>query len=576
MKKIHPGMCWLLVTSILFAASFEQSYGDSIATERILPLTEITDKPASFRSEIGESGRFTWWLPPGAEEYVLPLCGGVLLHSNRTDLKWIREQSPHSLAELPLIGVRYGEQWLVIILPWPHYAELIFTDRVGIRFNLPQGRHEAAPCVIVAMRRAGGALEIAKAFRQWRLTADDIGVIPRPRPIKQKIAELDTVSRLLGAAHFYLWGPALFSRHDVSKEKWAPFAKALLSAPAESFGGQLLNSLSPDQHSTLRELAKAEFAMDYLTAGVAGALESALTRRHLLDLGPEVSTTQVIARNKQALVGSFAAFLNPPESWGDGPSKTMLNLLHEAGVSQALLLLSDLYGNTLRSDVVAHAEELGYLIGPYDSYHSIHSPTAKPDDTWETAQFDAVGYQHGRVLNADGSPHAGFKGRGYHFSPKAAWPYVQQRVNRIASESPYSAWFVDCDATAESFEDYAPEHPATMLEDTLLRRQRLAWLESKHRMVVGSEGGSVLFADVIHFGHGPQTPYIGHLDRSFRDPTSRYFAGRAWPPDSPESSFKPTLIPPAMKAPFLRSFQSNSVVPRYAWRRDHCHPSLEL
>lgn len=53
-----------------------------------------------------------------------------------------------------------------------------------------------------------------------------------------------------------------------------------------------------------------------------------------------------------------------------------------------------------------------------------------------------------------------------------------------------------------------------------LRRDRLRWLESDHAMVVGSEGGSALFADVIHYGHGVHTPYIGHLDKRFRDPES--------------------------------------------------------
>jgi hypothetical protein len=280
-------------------------------------------------------------------------------------------------------------------------------------------------------------------------------------------------------------------------------------------------------------------------------MASALERRDLLDLSSTVPPAEVISRNKQALLADFRSFLNPSASWGDGFSVSMLDTMHHAGVDRALLLLGDLYGKTPRPDVVAHADKLGFLIGPYDSYHSIHSPAAKPDDTWETAQFDAAAYEHGRVINADGSPHGGFKGRGFHFSPEAAWPYMQQRVNSIYRQSPYSAWFVDCDATAECFEDYSAEHPATMLNDTKLRRQRLSWLESEHRLVVGSEGGSVLFADVIHFGHGPHTPYIGHLDPSFRDPKSPYYTGRAWPPDNPDGTFKPTPLPPSLKVPYF-------------------------
>jgi hypothetical protein len=52
------------------------------------------------------------------------------------------------------------------------------------------------------------------------------------------------------------------------------------------------------------------------------------------------------------------------------------------------------------------------------------------------------------------------------------------------------------------------------------------WLESEKRLIVGSEGGSILFADVMHFGHGPQTPYIGHLAKEFKDANSLSFLGR--------------------------------------------------
>jgi hypothetical protein len=56
---------------------------------------------------------------------------------------------------------------------------------------------------------------------------------------------------------------------------------------------------------------------------------------------------------------------------------------------------------------------------------------------------------------------------------------------------------------------------------------------------------------VIHFGHGIHTPYVGHLDPSFRDRQGRHYLGRHWPPDTPEQSFKPVPIPPALKSPYF-------------------------
>jgi hypothetical protein len=473
----------------------------------------------------------------------------------------LQDGSPWSLTELPALGLLSNDQLLVFIVPWPHYAELIVTNRLGIRFSLPKGRLSAAPVGIVAQRRARDPLEVARGFREWRRTAGDTGAIPRPRTLTQKLAELPRSNGLLGAPHFYLWGPALFSRHDVSRNKWVPFAKALRSAQPESFGSRLARMVESDKRTALQELAAAEWPMDYLTIEVAGVIDTALAGRDLLRQDPEVPAVELIRSNKKALADAFGIYLNPPESWGDGLSTSLLTSLHEAGINRALLVLSDLYGRSFRPDVVAQAEKFGYLIGPYDSYHSVHSPAAGPNDTWETAQFDRAAYEQGRVINADGSGHGGFKERGYHLSPQAAWPYVQERVGRMVRQAPYSAWFIDCDATAECFDDFSPDHPATRIEDTRLRRQRLAWLESKHRMVVGSEGGSVLFADVIHFGHGVHTPYIGHLDPSFRDPQSPYYLGRHWPPDSPGPVLQTCSITAVPQDPLLRSYCANSALP---------------
>ena len=300
--------------------------------------------------------------------------------------------------------------------------------------------------------------------------------------------------------------------------------------------------------------------MNFLTVAISEAINKALSKDDLLKSAHEVTPAEVIRRNQKALHDAFPDYLNSPETWGDGLSIPMLENLHTAGIDRALLLLGDLYGDSFRPDVVAQADKFGFLLGPYDSYHSVHSPKALPDNTWETAQFDNAAFENGRVLKADGSGRAGFKKRGYFFSPQAAWPYVKQRVNRITAQAPYSAWFIDCDATAECFDDYNPAHPATRIDDTKIRRQRLDWLETNHHMVVGSEGGSVLFSDVIHFGHGIQTPYIGHLDPAFRDKSSKSYLGRFWPSDTPDNSFKPAVVPPSLMTPY---FDPTARIPLY-------------
>lgn len=519
---------------------------------KTLPLAEMTDDLALFRAVASDERSFTWWMPAGADAYVLPVSAGIRVEaSDKEMMERLRNGSPWDLRELPVLGGLYRDRTLAVIVPWPHYAELIVTDRVGVRFKFPEGRNNTTPCDVVARWAGSDALEVARVFREWRRNAEDIGGLARPRPLARKARELPRVNRLFGAAHFYLWGPAMFSRHDVDRRNWIPLAQALRAAPKGSFGARLRSLLSDEERKALDELAEAEWPMKHLTLTLALAFDRALVSRVLLGQPDELSVREVAEGNREALAMNLAEFVHDPKTWGDGLSCTLLEEMHGAGIEQAVLLLSDLYGTAVRPDAVARAAELGYLLGPYDSYHSVHSPSAHPDRTWETAQFDREAYEKGRVVKAEGRRQGGFKGRGFHFAPVAAWPYVLRRVGTVLGNNAYSCWFVDCDATAECFDDFSPLHPMTRVEDMKARRQRLRWLETDRRLVIGSEGGSALFADVIHFGHGVHTPYLGHLDPAFRDRQSPHFLGRHWPPDTPEQSFKAVPVPPSLRSPYF-------------------------
>jgi hypothetical protein len=517
-----------------------------------MALQDLGAEARRFQGRAGEARQFTWWLPPQADAYVLPVSAGVYVRTaDATAIRWLREGSPWDLRELPLLGARYGERTLVLIVPWPHYAELVFDERVGVRFSFPEGRNNTTPCDVVAHWAGPEPLEVARAFREWRRNAPDLGAIPRPRPLARKAADLPLTAQLFGAPHFYLWGPAMFSRHDVERRKWIPLARALRIAPKASVRGTLYSILPEGDRKAVDELAGAEWPMPYLTLSIAHGLERALRDPRLLGLPAETEKREVIEKNRGALARELGEFVQPPGTWGDGPSVTLVEELHQAGLEPALLVLSDLYGDAIRPDVTQRARELGYVVGPYDSYHSVHSPDAHSDQTWETAQFDAKAYRDGRIVKAQGERQGGFKGRGFHLAPSAAWPYVQKRVGTIQANHAYSAWFVDCDATAECFDDFNPLHAATRVDDVIARRARLGWLESNHRLLVGSEGGSALFADVIHFGHGPHTPYLGHLAAAFRDDKSPHFLGRHWPSDTPDISFKPVPVPPSLRSPYF-------------------------
>jgi Glycosyl hydrolases related to GH101 family, GH129 len=223
----------------------------------------------------------------------------------------------------------------------------------------------------------------------------------------------------------------------------------------------------------------------------------------------------------------------------------MLDTLASNGFDRLLLLVEDWAPLRDSPETIRKAKELGFLIAPYDSYNSIHSPEAGPDDTWETAQFDRRLYETGAIRRADGRPRAGFKGQGYRLSPLAARPYVEKRVAGLMREFHCNAWFIDCDAFGELFDDYSPEHPATQADDMQARLSRMAWIRDTYNVVIGSEGGSAYAAATIHFAQGMMTPIIGWGDPDLKDPTSPYFLGRPWPPENPASVFKQVPLKPA-------------------------------
>lgn len=523
------------------------------APSLVIPADRVQATLTTLTAEADTSREFTWWFPKNADALVLPVAAGIeVKNGNTLMMDMLKNRSPWELNELPVLGARYDERTLVVIVPWPHYAEFVLEqNRLGVRFHFPQERNNVTPCDVVVQWAGADPLEPARVFREWRATAENIGGLNRPRPLTQKIKDLPKAGRLLGAPHFYLWGPAMFSKHDVPRAKWVPLAKALQSAAAGTEKAKIREQFSKDQQGALKELAAADWPMGYLTIAVAAGIEQALQSRALLGLSANISDAEVVAKNRASIAKELKQFARNPNNWGDGPSTVLLDELKGAGIDHAVLTLCDLYGGAIRPDVAVHADELGYLIGPYDSYHSVHSPDAGPDDTWETAQFDEAAFAEGRVVKEPGRRQGGFMGRGFHLAPEAARPYVEKRVGDVLANNGYSSWFIDCDATAECFDDYNPLHPATRVDDMNIRRSRLQWLEKEKRLVVGSEGGSVLFADVIHFGHGVHTPYIGHLFPGFRDPDSKYYLGRHWPPDTPGQSFRPVDAPAALITPYF-------------------------
>lgn len=175
--------------------------------------------------------------------------------------------------------------------------------------------------------------------------------------------------------------------------------------------------------------------------------------------------------------------------------------------------------------MVSEANKNGYLIAPYDSYHSIQK---EADPSWNTAYFpDSSLYERATIARQNGTKIAGFLQRGRKLNPTLAMPSVEARVSGILQDGiGFNSWFVDCDATGDIYDDFSPAHPTTQQQDLQARLKRLDYFAKEKKMVVGSEGGNDFASSVIAFAQGIESPVIAWGDPDMRDKKdSPYYVG---------------------------------------------------
>ena len=156
--------------------------------------------------------------------------------------------------------------------------------------------------------------------------------------------------------------------------------------------------------------------------------------------------------------------------------------MNKSGIKNAWLGFDNWTTGLINPEFVKYASDSGYLIAPYDSYHSIQQ---NADDSWITASFkDKSLYENATVTNKNGKKIAGFLGKGRKLNPTLSMPSVQDRVNDILSTGvKYNSWFIDCDATGEFYDDYSPNHITTQKQDMKARLKRMKYIRDNKKMV---------------------------------------------------------------------------------------------
>lgn len=487
-----------------------------------------------------------------ADAWSLPIDEGVFVPAD--DAQWIRhlvESSPLDTTAglgLPFLGLHTDGVTVSVLLPNPFHNAVRFQDADGRLSATLTHTFPPFPGARVHEVRFriddSSPITAALHYREWLKTRGEwVG-------LDEKIRRTPSVSRLPGAAHIYLWGDEPLAVGDVSDWKRVAFGLASPSAPTR----HIRSLLSPEAQESIATATKVPRPDRYQRSQATDALNAILARPDLyhadawsgVALDPAIQDLVIrsdtldpaerFRLNAALLTNALPGCFPPIDPWGDGVSPRLVRELIAAGFDRLWLGSGSWDGFLRRPETVAVAREHGYLIGPYDSYHSIHSPSEP--DTWQTAQFDAELYDQGAITDGDGEKRRGFRQKGHLLSPLAAQPWVERRVTPLMAAFGANSWFIDCDGFGQYFDDYSPAHRA------------------------------------IHFAHGVMTPSLSWGDAAMKDRQSPFFVGAYHPPEAPAIFFKPIPLQekfhrhyfdPRFRLPLFQVVFHDSVVATHHW-----------
>lgn len=368
--------------------------------------------------------------------------------------------------------------------------------------------------------------------------------------LEQKAEHNPNIKKLYGAPHIYIWNDKFLVSNDVVN--WKLFKKIILGQlrdrtmnPTKNMFRQFsVGEAGTEFQNQLDEFVKEEFMTRHQKNGLIQAINEVLLRKDfynklawsdtrmgenvlsLISKGPDqLNAVELYRLNKLLLVAAYPEVFRPVADWG-GAQPKMLDEMQAAGIKKAWLGLNDWMPAEIHPEFVKKSVGKGYLIGPYDSYHSIHQPGK---EGWITAKFsDTTLFTRAFVMNKNGKPSLGFLGKGRKLNPTLSMPAVKNRMSEVMNNTGevFNSWFIDCDATGESLDDYTPGRMTSQEDDIKARLQRMAWIRDTYQLVVGSEVGNDFAAGTIAYGHGMTTPVIAWNDPDMRtNKTSKYYIG---------------------------------------------------
>lgn len=429
--------------------------------------------------------------------------------------------------------------------------------------------------------------------------------------LEQKAGSNPMIRKLYGAPFIYLWGERLISPENMN---WPAFRIALglpFMDYLASFSSQIENG--NEFKAALNEIQSQDDVAEYQKHLVCSYLSEVLKLpefylqlasppggpsatppntpsgpqhafttsspelTELLTPGYEnLNQSEKIQVNKYLLSANLPDVFGNPSDWMDQDTVGLIRQMKDSGISQAWIGLNSWEQAYAKPELVEEAVNQGYLIGSYDSYHSIHEPG---NEQWITAAFEDTSlYDRAAVEDRNGGKIKGFRGVGRKLNPVLSLPAVRERMQDIMGNGlPFNSWFIDCDATGEIYDDYTPDHITTQQQDLEARLERMAYIRDTYGMVIGSEGGHDFAASTIAFAHGIEMQSFSWMDDDMKENRdSEYFIGKYYNPDGGvaehfsrripvKSRYQTLFTDPRFDVPLFKLVYNDSVITSYHW-----------
>lgn len=531
------------------------------------------------------------WPEISADHYYLPLGEGKQIPARDQIWRDYLEGQEFSVLEqlsMPFWAAAEGNHAILFIMEQPFRSNLNFTGSPSISFAvsheypaIDENRSNSYRIYLTE----NNPVTIAKLYKNY--VEETKGLVT----LEEKAAKNPNIRKLYGAPFIYLWGDFVLSQEDIN---WNLFRSAIDSPVMNyllSFSEKTENG--KEFATVLKELKSQDYAAVYQKNVVCSYLSQVLKREDFLNekqlplSSPELKSLlnpgyealkpyEKIQANKLSLAANLPDVFQEADRWLDSETVDLLKDMKESGIGQAWIGLNSWEQAYVKPQLIETAVSQDYLIGSYDSYHSIHQPGR---EQWITAAFEDTSlYENASVTDQKGNKISGFKEVGRKLNPTLSLPAVKERLNRIMNNGlPFNSWFIDCDATGEIYDDYTPGRRTTQQMDLEARLERMAYIRDTYQMVIGSEGGNDFAASDIAYAHGLELKTFSWMDQDMKEnKDSEYYIGKYYNPAGGVAEHFSKRIPvkehlytvfadPRYDVPLFKLVYHNSVITSYHW-----------